>query len=178
VRLLARLVTVTTASAPAGAVAPAAADHQCPPSSGIFGDSFCVVTHPLTIPAGTPVLGPVGAGPLTVPGPLLCDTSTGECRGTFVHLPGAYVSSSGTTVATLTIPGYGVSTREPAVYYGVPSTGGGSGTPLGVTILGTIPLNPVDVVAELAICPSGSHTHLGGVHVVVDDCTLSLEISL
>jgi hypothetical protein len=99
-----------------GAAAPAAASHQC---SG----TLCLVTDPFTIPAGTPVVSPVGAGPSSVPGPLLCDTTTGECTQTYVLLPGAVVSSDGTTLTTVTIPAYGIGIGPDGsltVFYGAP----------------------------------------------------------
>ncbi len=104
-RVLAKILTLaaTTGALVTGAGAPASANHQCPPTADL-----CFLTDPVVIPAGTPAAGPYGAGGFTVPGPRLCDSGTGQCTETFVHVPSASVSSTGRTIGSLVVPSDGV----------------------------------------------------------------------
>lgn len=117
------------------------------------GRDTCYVTSPLTIPVGTPALGTVGFERSAYAGPELCNTGTGECQRTWVLLPGALVSVAGTTLASVTIPSFGVrsGTGSPTVYYGVPGVlaDGTLDGAAGVSV--AVPIVPL--VTEESDCP-------------------------
>lgn len=165
-RAAARLLALAgvTAGALVGAAAPSSANHQCSEAFGV-----CFVTDPVTIPAGTPVIPPTGTGPDRVPGPRLCDSSTGQCVTTYVLLPTASIASNGGTVASIAVPSYGVSvsrTGQVTVYYAVPPAPV-PGSP-GVTVEAWVPYAPLYVEPDDRKCPPVSVPPVGPVEAGTD----------
>lgn len=161
-RVLSKLLTLAalTGAALVGVAAPASANHQC------SEDGVCLVTDAVTIPVGTPTIPVTGAGYVSVPGPRLCDSTTGECRDTYVRIPGAFVASNGTTVTSITIPSLGVAIADdgrPVVYYGIPSADFSSAVDVDLMVAIWIPVVPMAGFDEL--CPNIGPEYAGPVAV-------------
>lgn len=141
--------------------------------------SVCLITDEITIPVGTPAVGPAGAGPFVVPGPRLCNTGTGECTGTYVVLPGAYVGAGGSTMSSVTIPSLGFEigpNNEITVYYGVPVLDPSStGLPV-VTVVATIPLLPV--VTDDTRCAAVTPIEGGPVWIGGSSCAAVVKVTI
>lgn len=174
-RMLAKALTTLTVAV--GAVAmtatPAAASHQCDAT-----DQLCVITTGTTIPVGTPATGPLGSPSFRIPLANLCLPT---CQTVYLVVPGAVVSSSGTTIAEITLPEYGVrvdSAGFPWIYGGVPTVNSG-GTPgsLGLTLFVQVPWIPV--VTDNMSCVESIPINVGPATAWMSgDCMVNVDVVL
>lgn len=177
-RTLAKLLALagTTGAILVAAAAPAQANHQCPVTEVV-----CLVTDPISIPIGTPVLPPTGSGPFAVQGPTLCNTSSGDCTDTYVIVPGAYVSSTGGTLVTIDVPAYGVSVSPsgvPTIYFGIPTVPS-LGSPAGFTLVAHVPYVPVRLEPGSRACQPIGATTVGPVTVSGSTgCILTITVAI
>lgn len=136
-RLLA--VTATTATLLGGVAAPAfATPDPCP-----GGEATCLYVNGFSIPVGTPTISPTGVHPSPIPGPVVCDSNGGNCHQSYFVLEGVTVATSGVTLATIDVPGFGIGYNglQSTVYFSEPSVSGGSGQ-LGAVVKLYVPVSP------------------------------------
>ena len=164
------LLATTSALVLVGA-SPAAAGHDCQPS-----DLACFVTDETTVPVGTPVVGPLGWNMYGVPVAQICAPT---CEIAYVVVPGAMVSSTGTTVTEITLPKYGVrvdASGFPTVWLGVPGTTGVAPGPLGVTLELQVPYVPV-VYGDIR-CAVSIPIEVGPVTAQLRNCAVYVTVAL
>lgn len=172
-RILAKALTTlaVTAAAVAVAATPAQASHQC-----VATDLACVITPATTIPAGTPVVPATGSTSFRVPLFAVCLPA---CDTVYLIVPGALVSSSGATLATITLPEYGVridSTGFPTIYGGVPAVTPGAPGGAGITLFLQVPYVPV-VTSSIACAPTAPST-VGPVTFWLGGCVLNVRVTV
>ncbi|HVF04644.1 MAG TPA: hypothetical protein VNA20_07390 [Frankiaceae bacterium] len=172
-RILAKALTTLTFTlgTVAATAAPAAASHQC-----VSSDLVCVITTATTIPVGTPVAGPVGTGAFRVP---LGNVCLPTCETVYLIVPGALVSSSGATLATITLPEYGVrisSTGFPSVYGGIPTVSPGIPGGAGLSLFLQVPYVPV-ITSSIGCAPTAP-TSVGPVTFWLGGCLLNVRVTL
>lgn len=172
-RVLAKALTALALTAGAVAVTPtpALASHQCQAS-----DLLCVITPATVIPAGTPVVPVTGSPAFGLP---LFDLCLPTCDTVYLIVPGAVVSSSGATLATITLPEYGVridAAGFPSVHGGVPTVSPGTPGGAGLSLLLQVPYVPV-VTGSIACAPTAQQT-VGPVTFWLGGCLLNIRVTV
>ena len=101
------------------------------------GEPVCLYVPAGSYPVGNPVNFTNGTTMSYVELPRVCNSSGTECLRTFVAVPGVWVDSNASTVATLDFPGLGIGINgtQVTLYADAPTvTPGGTGLGLTVTV--------------------------------------------
>lgn len=172
-RILAKALTALALTAGAVAVTPtpALASHQCLPD-----DLLCAITPATVIPVGTPVVPVTGSPAFAVP---LFDLCLPNCETVSLIVPGAVVSSSGATLATITLPEYGVridASGFPSVHGGIPAVSPGIPGGAGLTLFVQVPYVPV-VTSSISCAPTSAQT-VGPVTFWLSGCLLNIRVTV